>query len=65
MLKYQAVMLEGPRYPCGTKGQDRTIRSAGFLHFGPSPMELTAACLIEKPDLFKRELKHYLIQQQS
>ena len=32
-----------PRYPCGTKGQDRTIRSAGFLRFGPSPMELTAA----------------------
>ena len=26
-----------------SKGQDRTIRSAGFLCFGPSPMELAAA----------------------
>ena len=32
-----------PRYPSDTKGQDRTIRSARFLRFGPSPMELTAA----------------------
>ena len=32
-----------PRYPRGTKGQDRTIRSAGFLRFGPSPMELATA----------------------
>ena len=47
----------------------RTIRSAGFLRFGPSPiwnsLPPRIRSLIEKPDLFKRELKHYLMQQQS